>query len=77
MSAADKLILHDRRRYLRIGYIHRNRYLEPGNGAMFFGADIRAGTKSGKILNVRVASEIRWRECTLARLRNAYVRAPF
>lgn len=77
MFAADKLILHDGLRYTRQGYIHRNRYLEPGIGAMFFGADIRAGTKSGNISEVRVTDDGRWRERTLARLRNAYACAPF
>jgi len=75
--AADKVILYDNVKFIRCGWIHRNRILEIGKGPRFVGLPLDQSSCQNRIRDVKVAAVKDWKTPIMHLLRHNYCHSPY
>ena len=75
LNAVDTYVIYDDVTFIKSGWIHRNRINVHG-GAQFINVQMRGASSFSRICDIRVNSDLRWREKLLQTLTMAYRHAP-
>ncbi|HWR11149.1 MAG TPA: WbqC family protein, partial [Rectinemataceae bacterium] len=75
--AADKVILYDNVKFIKSGWIHRNRILEIGKGPRFIGLPLEKASTNNRIKDVKIDVTKDWKTPIMHMLRHNYCRSPY
>ncbi len=75
--AADKVILYDNVRYIRSGWINRNRILEINKGPRFITVPLMARSGSGRIRDAKATISQDWKTVIMKMISHNYKNAPY